>query len=458
MPSLRRELGLFSAALVVVGGIIGSGIFFTPSVTAAALPDAGWVLAIWVLGGFVALAGALTFAELGAMLPEAGGGYVYIREAFGPLPAFLCTWMTLAMIASGAIAAVAMGFAGYLGRFVPLAGAGGRLGVAALTIVLLTLTNVLGVRPGVAVQNALTLVKTAALAALAVTGLVFAAHAGGVVHDLASAPAGLAAPVAPPLLRGLAAAFVPVLFTIGGWQQMNMIAGEIRDPGRTIPKALTLGIAIVIALYLAVTGAYLAALGRDGLALSAAPAAETAARAGGAGAAAAMTVAAMLSILGFLSVALLANARMVFALGLDRTLLAAAGRVHPRFGSPHVALLLLGGWSLVLLLATRGNLGTLLSGVVFADWVFFVLGAASVFRLRRTRPDLPRPYRVPGYPWLPAAFVLAGIAGIVSAYVSALRMSLFGTALLALGALVGTRWGGAPRAPRVPHVPADTAG
>lgn len=434
MPALRRELGLFSAALVVVGGTIGSGIFFTPAVTAAALPDARAVLLIWALGGLVALAGALTYAELGARMPEAGGGYVYIREAFGPLPAFLCTWMTLAMIASGAAAAVAMGFAGYLERFVPLGAVGGRMGVAALTIGALTLTNVLGVRPGVAVQNALTLVKITALGALAVAGAAYALAHGAAARAAVAMPAAVPAPA---LARGLAAAFVPVLFTIGGWQQMNMIAGEIRDPRRNIPRALAIGVVVVIAIYLGVTAACLGVLGRDGLAASAAPAADTAARLAGPAAARAISAAAMLSILGFLSVALLANARMVYALGGDHALLRAAGLVHARFGSPHVALLVLGGWSLVLLAASRGDIGALLGGVVFADWVFFVLGAASVFRLRRREGSGAPAYHVPGYPLVPALFVLAGLAGIGSAIASAPRMSLLGAGLLAVGAALG---------------------
>ena len=427
---LKRELGLFSASLIVVGGIIGSGIFFTPAATAAALPSGAWVVFVWALGGVVALAGALTYAELGAMLPEAGGAYVYIREAFGPLPAFLSAWMNAGLISSGAIAAVAMGFAGYLERFVPMGAVGGKIGVAAITIVALTITNILGIRPGVAVQNVLTVAKIAALAGLIVGGLVLVfGHPG-------AAPVPAVVPVAPSLPRGFAAAFVAVLFTIGGWQQMNMIAGEIRDPARNIPRALAVGIGIVIVIYLGVTGTYLAALGRDGLAASVAPAADTAARVGGAAAATAMTVAAMLSILGFVNVALLTNARVVFALGADVPALRMAGSVHARFGSPWVALVMLGGWSLVLLLAARGSINTLLGGVVFADWIFFALGAASVFRLRKLRPDAVRPYRALGYPWLPAFFVAAGVVGITSAYVSELRMSLFGTGLLALGALI----------------------
>jgi APA family basic amino acid/polyamine antiporter len=429
MTELRRELGVFSASLLVVGGIIGSGIFFTPAETARALPTAGWVLGVWTLGGIVALAGALTYAELGAMMPEAGGGYVYVREAFGRLPAFLLGWMTLLMIASGAIAAVAMGFAGYLERFVPIDAVGGRIGVAAVTIIALTITNYLGVKPGTVTANIFTLSKIAALSALIVIGL--ALHPG--------APPAVVAPVAPPIANGVAAAFVAVLFTIGGWQQTNMVAGEIRDPGRTLPKALGLGIGIVIAIYLGANVVYLKTLGRDGLAASTAVAADTAGRLIGPAGATAITVAAMLSIFGFVNVALLTNARVLYALGQDGAFLPGAAKVHPRFGSPHIALMMLGGWSLVLLVATRGKIGTLLSGVVFADWIFFGLGAASVFVLRRTRPELHRPYRVLGYPWLPAFFVLSAAVGIVSAYVSALKMSLVGTGMLVAGMLL-YRW------------------
>jgi APA family basic amino acid/polyamine antiporter len=430
LSELRRELGLFSAALLVVGGIIGSGIFFTPAETARALPSAAWVLGVWAAGGLVALAGALTYAELGAMMPEAGGGYVYVREAFGRLPAFLLGWMTLLMIASGAIAAVAMGFAGYLERFIPIGIVGGRLGVAAITIVTLTVTNYLGVKPGTVTANVFTIAKIAALAALIAIGLAL---------NPGIAPLTAPAPIAPPLASGVAAAFVAVLFTIGGWQQTNMVAGEIRDPARTLPRALAVGIGIVIAVYLGANIVYLKTLGRDGLALSSAVAADTAGRLLGPSGATAITVAAMLSIFGFVNVALLTNARVLFALGQDGAFLASAGKVHPKFGSPHIALMMLGGWSLVLLFATSGRIGTLLSGVVFADWVFFGLGAASVFVLRRTRPELPRPYRVLGYPWLPAFFVFSAAIGIVSAFVSALAMSLVGTGMLLAGALL-YRW------------------
>ncbi len=426
---LRRELGVFSAAMMVVGGIIGSGIFFTPSVSARALPTADWVLAVWALGGVVAFAGALTYAELGAMIPSAGGAYVYIREAFGNLPAFLYGWMILALIATGAIAAVAVGFAGYLARL-GIVPAGQTLTVAAAAIVLLATVNYLGVKPGALVQNVLTVAKVAALAALIVGGFALWSHVGAPL-PVADAPAART-----PLIVALGAAFVPVLFTIGGWQQMNMAAGEVRDPERSIPRALGIGIGIVIAIYLGANVVYLHALGRDGLAASSAAAADAAERYFGAGGGTFIAVSAMVSIFGFISVAILANARVVYAMAADGNFLPAAGRVHPKFGSPHVAIVLIAVWSLVLLVVTRGDLGALLSGVVFADWIFFGLGAASVFALRRSRPDAVRPYRVPGYPWLPAFFVIAAVIGVASSFVSSLRMSLFGMAQLAAGVAV----------------------
>jgi APA family basic amino acid/polyamine antiporter len=430
--ALRRELGLASCTLMVVGGIIGSGIFFTPAEVARALPTGGWILAVWAIGGVVALAGALAYAELGAMMPAAGGGYVYIREAFGPLAAFLCGWMTLLLIATGALAAVAMGFSGYVERYVDLSIVGGRLGMAALTIVVLGATNYLGVKPGAVVQNILTVAKIVALGALIVAGLAWWTSVGAPL-PVADAPAPRDS-----IIGGFAAAFVAVLFTIGGWQQLNMVAGEIRRPEWTIPRALTLGILVVIAIYLGANAVYVHVLGRDGLAASAAVAADTATRLVGPTGGNLITIGAMLSILGFVNVVLLGNSRIPFAMARDGAFLAAAGKIHPRFGTPHVAIGIMVVWSLVLLYGTRGDLGDLLSGVVFADWIFFGLGGASVFVLRRKRPDAVRPYKSLGYPVLPALFVLAAVVGVVSAFVAATTMSLVGTGLLLAGLVAFT--------------------
>ena len=423
-PTLRRELGLFSAALLVVGGIIGSGIFFTPAETARALPTAGLVFLVWAVGGVVALAGALTYAELGAMMPDAGGAYVYIRDGFGKLPAFLYGWMALLSIGTGALAAVALGFAGYAARFVDLAPLGGRIGVAAATIAVLTLTNYFGIKPGALVQNVLAVAKITALAALIVGGFALWSSLGAPV-PVPDAPAPRES-----LAQGLAAAFVAVLFTIGGWQQMNMVAGEIRDPARTIPRALALGIGIVIACYLGANAVYLRALGRDGLAASSAVAADTATKLVGSTGGTFITVAAMLSILGFVNVVILATPRIFFAMARDGVFLQAAARVHPKYGSPHVSVMIMGGWAIALVVLTRGEIGELLSGVVFADWIFFGLGAASVFALRRSRPDAPRPYRAWGYPIVPGFFVVSAVFGVVSAFIAAPRTSLLGTGIL----------------------------
>jgi APA family basic amino acid/polyamine antiporter len=335
--------------------------------------------------------------------------------------------MTLLLISTGALAAVAMGFAGYVERYVSLAPIGGRLGMAALTILILGVTNYLGVRPGAAVQNALTVAKIVALAGLIVAGFALWTSVG-VPLPVADAPAPRTS-----LLSGFAAAFVAVLFTIGGWQQLNMVAGEIKRPEWTIPRALTLGIATVIAIYLGANAVYVHVLGRDGLAASSAVAADTAVRLIGPTGGTLITIGAMLSILGFVNVVLLGNSRMPYAMARDGLFLSAAGKIHPRYGTPHVAIGIMVAWALVLLFGTRGDLGALLSGVVFADWIFFGLGGASVFVLRKTRPDLERPYRSLGYPVLPALFVLAAAIGIVSSYVAAPKMSLFGTALLAVG-------------------------
>jgi APA family basic amino acid/polyamine antiporter len=427
MTGLRRELGLFSASLLVVGGIIGSGIFFLPGDIARALGSPAWIIGIWIVGGLVAMVGTMPFAELGAMYPDAGGPYVYIREAFGTLAAFLHGWMILLMIASGAIAAVALSFGNYLARFVDIAPVGGPAGVATITIVVVTALNVLGIKTGTVAANVFTIAKLVALAAIIACGLALSPATPAPVTS---------APPPPALGPGLSAAFVAVLFAIGGWQQTNMVAGEIKDPQRNLPRALVIGVLIVIAVYVGANLAYLNVLGRDGLAASTTVAADTMDRLFGPPAARAITVGVMLSIFGFVNVALLTNARVIFALGRDGMLFTAAGAVHPKYGSPHIALVMLGAWSIALLHGTGGSLGALLSGVVFADWVFFGLSAAAMIRLRSTRPDHPRPYRARGYPWLPGAFVLCAAGGIASAWISAPRMSLVGSGMLIVGAII----------------------
>ena len=423
---LRRELGLFSATMIVIGAIMGGGIFFTPSNVALALDGDLAILSVWAFGGVVALAGAFTFAELGAMRPDAGGSYVYLRETFGRLPAFLYGWMLLTTIATGADAAVAVTFAGYLSQYVDLNAVGGPVAAAAITIVVLAILNYFGVRPGAFVQNTLTVAKTVALGALIVLGFV--------LWNRIDTPTILGAPTPPRgVWTGLMGAFVPVLFSIGGWQNLNMVAGEIKNPARTLPRALSLGVVTVIVCYLGANAVYLKALGRDGLALSDAVATDAARVIAGDWGAALISIAVMISILGIVNVILLATPRVFFAMARDGVFFNFAGTVHPRFGTPHYSIIIMALWALALLALARGDVGELLSGVVFADWIFFALAGATIFLYRRDQPDAVRPYKVWGYPIVPALFVLVALLGIWSAIYSAPRASLQGGLLLLAG-------------------------
>jgi len=439
---LHRELGLLSATMIVVGGIIGGGIFFTPAQVARTLPTGGWVLAIWMIGGFIALAGALTFAELGAMLPDAGGPFVYIRRAFGEMAAFVYGWMILTTIASGAAAAVALAFANYVARFFDLAPVGGTTAVAVAVLLILTATNYRGLRLGAAVQNTLVMSKLVALGAL-ILGVI-------ILWNRIPAPQPIVSTEKlPPLMTGLAAAFVPVLFSVGGWENLNMVAGEVRDPAKLIPRALALGIAIIMVCYLGVNVAYLHVLGRDGMAASSSVAADTAIRMVGALGGTLITIAAMISILGLVNVVLLATPRIFYAMSREGLFYPAASRIHPRFGTPHVSIAMLGLWSVAILLLAQSRLDWLLNGEVFADWIFFGLSAASVFVFRRTMAEQPRPYRAWGYPLVPLFFVAASGVAVLSAVVSAPIPSAFGAASALVGvavyAMSAARWKGAAK-------------
>lgn len=424
---LPRKLGMLSATMIVVGAIMGGGIFFTPANVAQHLDGVALILGVWAFGGLVALAGAFTFAELGAMRPQAGGAYVYLRETMGGLPAFLYGWMLLTTIGSGAAAAVAVAFANYLGRYMDLVIVGGPVGAAALTIVVLAVLNYVGIRPGAIVQNTLTIAKTAALGLLIILGVVMWAR-------LADPPSALGAPTPPSgVWLALAGAFVPVLFSIGGWQNLNMVAGEIQNPARLLPRALALGVMLVIVCYLGANAVYLRALGRDGLALSGAVAADTARVIAGEAGAKWITIAVMVSILGIVNVILLATPRVFYAMSRDGLFFRFAGTVHPRFGTPHHSIMLMAFWSLALLFLSNGDMDELLSGVVFADWIFFALGGATIFVYRVREPNAERPYRALGYPVVPALFVLAALLAVASAVIGAPGASLRGALLLAGG-------------------------
>jgi APA family basic amino acid/polyamine antiporter len=422
--SFRRALGTFDATMMVIGGIIGAGIFINPYLVAQRLSSGGLVLAAWVVGGAVAMAGALAFAELAALFPRAGGEYVYLREAFHPLVGFLFGWASLLMIQGGGLAAVAITFAQYALRLCGAPSAAATpLAVGALAS--LSLVNIAGVKLGSRLLNVLVVLKIAALSALIGGGLL--------LHRVAppSAPPG-----APPGGTGIAAfgaALIPILFSYGGWQNANVISEEIRDSRRTLPTALVAGTAAVILVYVLVNVVYLGALGREGLASTATPAADAVRRLFGSRADRLIAAAIAVSTFGFLDLTLLAPTRISYAMAKDGLFFPALARLHPRFQTPVLAIAVQGAWAILLVLT--GTFADLVDSVVFADWIFFGLTVAGLFVFRTRPPEAAKAdaFRAPGYPVVPALFV--GAAGLVvwSAIRSNPFRSALGTALLAAG-------------------------
>ena len=417
---LRRDIGLLDATTIVISGIIGGGIFFTPATVAQHLPHAGWIVFAWIAGAIVAFAGALTFAELGSRFPHAGGHYVYIRDAFGGLPAFLYGWMLLLIIATGALASLALAFAGYVSAFIPMSPMQQR-SFGAATIIILSIINVLGVKPGTRTTTLLTIVKVAGLGILVVWGLV-------VPHT----PTAAAPSMNTGLLAGFAAALVPISFSYGGWQQLNFVAGEIRDAQRRVPLAMALGVGIVALIYVGANLVYIRALGPQGMADSSAIAQSTAVVLFGDVAARAITVLIAISILAFSNVVVMVTPRVFYAMAQDGVFINALAEVHPRFRTPAKAIVLQGVWAVLLVLI--GTIGALVNGVVFADWIFFGLGAASLFVFRR-RNETSTTFRTPGYPIVPAFFVIAAIIAVGSAVFTYPRESMIGVAMLIVGAV-----------------------
>ncbi len=434
MTGYLRKLGAFDATMVVVGGIIGAGIFLNPAIVAQRVEGEGSILLAWAVGGAVALLGALCFAELGARRPLAGGGYIYLREAFGPLPAFLYGWTQLVVIISGGIAAVAVTFARYaagLGR-VPAAW---ETPLAVGAILLLTGVNILGVRQGSWTQNLFTLLKLAALGILIAGGLL-----------LAPAPAGgaQAAPVegdgGSPLLA-FGAALVPVLFAYGGWQHANNLAGEVRTPARTLPVALLGGVGIVVAVYLLANLACLRALGAEGLAASAAPAADAMRAVAGEWGVTVISAGVALSTFGILNLFIMAAPRIYQAMAADGLFFASLARLHPQRRTPDRALLLQAGWAITL--ALTGTYGELLDWVVFGDWIFFgAVGAALLVDRRRAGAPSKEggSFRVPLHPVVPVLFVLASLLALAGSVASNPRNALLGAAIIALGVPAHRLW------------------
>ncbi|HEX3532791.1 MAG TPA: amino acid permease [Gemmatimonadaceae bacterium] len=424
--SYLRRLGVFDTTMVVIGGIIGAGIFLNPAIVAQRVHSSAFILTAWIIGGGVALVGALAFAELGARRPQAGGGYIYLTEAFGPLAAFLYGWTFLFIINSGGIAAVAVTFARYS---VDLFGIS-TIYIKPLAVALLltlAVVNYFGIRSGSITQNIFTVLKLTALAVLIFVG-VFLARGGAQAQPKTETIQGFG------VVRALGIALIPVLFAYGGWQYSNNIASEIVDPERTLPKALGIGIAVVIAVYVLANVAYIRALGPAGLATSLAPAADTMRVVVGPVGAALIAIGIIASTIGFVNTGILSAPRMLQAMSADGLFFGFASRLHPTYRTPTGGILLQAVWAVAL--ALSGTYGQLLDYVVFGDWIFFGLIVATIFAYRRRDAATgitPSVFRMPGYPVLPALFVTIAAYVVVSAVWSNPRNALLGVLLMALG-------------------------
>jgi APA family basic amino acid/polyamine antiporter len=424
-----RRLGLFSGVMMVIGGVIGSGIFRSPQIVAQRVVTPGLTLGVWMLGGLIALAGAFVYAELGGRFPRAGGQYVYLRDALGPLPAFLYAWALMLMIATGAIAAVAVTCADYAIALLGL-GDGARMPIAVGSIVLLSAVNYTGVRPGAITQNIFTILKLVALGALIAAGL---AALGGLLPGTPEATDTIRAPAGVVLAVG--AALVPVLFAFGGWQQTNFVAEEIISPERNLPRALVIGVTCVMLVYMLANFAYLQALGAEGLAASTAPAADAMTRLVGPVGRTLITAGIVVSTFGMMNLVILVTPRVIQAMAADGLFIPRLAHLHPRFRTPAAAIVLQGIWAVVLV--QSGRYGELLDYVVFADWIFFGLTAVTLFVYRRREraegaPAYPG-FRAPGHPVLPLFFIAAALYVVVGSVASNPGNAVRGVALLGLG-------------------------
>jgi len=426
---LRRAIGLPYATAMVIGTIIGASIFVQPSEVTGQVPSVAGVFVVWITAGVLSLFGALVCAELASIYTGSGGVYVYLREAFAPWVGFLWGWAMFWVMHSGIIAAVAVVFARYAAYFFPL-GEGGTRAVAVAVILVLSAVNYRGVSQGSALQAAFTAGKLVAIGAIVVLGLVFGSRAPE--HFSGGGP--FLATTGP---SEFILAVVAGLFAFGGWHMVTYNAGETVDPRRTIPRALIIGTLVVTGCYVALNAVYLYVLPVEAVASSTRVAADAADALFGFGGGAAMSALVMFSTFGAVSGIILAGPRVYYAMSRDGLLFAEFGRVHPRFQTPHRALVMQAGWSSVLVLT--GTFRELFTRVIYTEWIFFGLLAVGLILLRR-RPEVQREYRVWGYPAVPVVFALSAFAIVTNQILSDPRQSLIGAAIVLAGLPVYWLW------------------
>jgi basic amino acid/polyamine antiporter, APA family len=422
---LPRSLGLLDAVAIVSGTMIGSGIFLVPNLVARNVSSPAAILAVWIFTGILSFFGALAYAELGTMIPATGGEYVYLRESYGPLWAFLCGWTLFFTTLTASVAWLAINFANYLGYFVPVHPPLNTI-VALALIAAVTWVNYRGATAGAAVQKTFTCLKLLGLAVL-VAGALWNPHRG-------------AAPVAavPFSVTSFGAAMISGVLAYDGWVTLSFVAGEVRNPKRNLPLALALGIGLVMVVYVLANVAYLRVLTVPEIAASDRVGASAAARALGPLGASLVAFTVLVSIIGSANGWVMTAPRMYFAQARDGLFLRAFARIHPRHRTPHLAILLFGAWSALLVLT--GTYETLASYAMFAAWVFYGLAAAGVLVLRHRDPRRPRPYRMWGYPVSLLLFLAVALGFVVNTFIATPGPAIAATLIMAAGIPVYFVW------------------
>jgi basic amino acid/polyamine antiporter, APA family len=450
VTELRRTLGLLDLTFIAIGTVIGSGIFLVPGVVLRETgTQVGPALLVWIAAGILSYLGALTYAEMGAMKPDAGGLYTYIRDAFGALPAFLYGWTSFFVIASGSLATLAVAFSGYFSEFLPVGGIGARL-ISIGVIVVIAAINVRGTRNSATMQNWTTGAKVAGLVVLSIAMIALGPTSTfGSITSRSAWPTSITGT----LVSGVGVAMIGVLWAYEGWQYVTFSAGETRNPQRTFPRAISLATAALVALYVLANLGYIAALGPQAVSNSNRIAADAGIAVLGPVAGRIVGVLILISIFSAANGIMLTAPRMYFAMARDGVFFKRLALVHPRLGTPAFAIIAIAIWAAVL--ASTGTFEQLLTYVVFTGWIFYGLGALSVFVYRRREPDAPRPYRVPGYPLTPVLFVASAAALVVNTLVTQPTRAAAGVIAVLIGtpAFYAWRAGSRRRALPLPTAP-----
>lgn len=426
-PELVRSLGLIDASTIVIGIVIGSGIFVLPNLIAKELPSGIAIVSVWLVSGVLSFFGALAYAELGAMIPATGGQYVYIREAYGPLMAFVCGWTFMLAVLAGGTAWLTVTFSIYLDQFVHLTPTMSKLTSLAL-LAILSAVNYVGVRESAWVQRIFTFLKIVGL--LVLIGAAFAST---------KKPEAATAPV--PTLFSLShfgMAMAACLMAYNGWSYVSFVAGEVKDPQRNLVRSLAIGMTVVAVLYISANVAYLKVMSLSQIAASERVGAELATRTMGSIGATFVSVTVLLSIVGAVNGCILTAARLPFAQAKDGLFFAPFGRVHPRFQTPAFAILCGAIWTAVLILT--GSYETLYSYAILAAWIFYTMGVAAVYILRKKSPHALRPYRMWMYPYTLWLFVGVSVWFIINAFITELRPSLMALVIVATGIAAYRIW------------------